>query len=57
LSHLRPGIFDPNNLADGVEASKNDKILPLASLDKLSLQKHLDEIGRTEMPASERRAS
>ncbi len=31
--------------------------LPLASLDKLSLQKHLDEIGRTEMPASERRAS
>jgi protein-tyrosine-phosphatase len=31
--------------------------LPLASLDKLSLQKRLDEIGRTEMPASERRAS
>ena len=28
--------------------------LPLASLDKLSLQKRLDEIGRTEMPASER---
>lgn len=31
--------------------------LPLASLDRLSLQKRLDEIGRTEMPASERRAS
>ncbi len=31
--------------------------LPLASLDKLSLQKRLDEIGRTEMAASERRAS
>ena len=28
--------------------------LPLASLDKLSLQKRLDAIGRTEMPASER---
>ncbi len=28
--------------------------LPLASLDELSLQKRLDEIGRTEMPASER---
>jgi arsenate reductase (thioredoxin) len=28
--------------------------LPLASLDKLSLQKHLDDIGRTEVPASER---
>ena len=27
------GIFDPNNLADGVEASKNDKILPMRSLD------------------------
>jgi len=28
--------------------------LPLASLDKLSLQKRLDAIGSTEMPASER---
>ena len=27
------GIFDPNNLADGVEPSKNDKILPMRSLD------------------------
>lgn len=27
------GIFDPNNLTDGVEASKNDKILPMRSLD------------------------
>ena len=27
------GIFDPNNLADGVEAPKNDKILPMRSLD------------------------
>ena len=26
-------IFDPNILADGVEASKNDKILPMRSLD------------------------
>jgi catalase len=26
-------IFDPNNLADGVEPSKNDKILPMRSLD------------------------
>ena len=28
--------------------------LPLDSLSKFSLQKQLDEIGRTEMPASER---
>jgi catalase len=27
------GIFDPNVLSDGVEASKNDKILPMRSLD------------------------
>ena len=27
--------------------------LPMASLDNLSLQKHLDEIGRTEAPAKE----
>jgi len=27
------GIFDPNNLADGIEAPKNDKILPMRSLD------------------------
>jgi catalase len=27
------GIFDPNVLADGVEASTNDKILPMRSLD------------------------
>jgi catalase len=27
------GIFDPNNLADGIEASKTDKILPMRSLD------------------------
>ena len=27
------GIFDPNNLADGVEPSKNDKILPTRSQD------------------------
>ena len=27
------GIFDPNNLADGVEPSQNDKILPMRSLD------------------------
>ena len=27
------GIFDPNNLADGVEAPKDDKILPMRSLD------------------------
>jgi catalase len=27
------GIFDPNNLADGVEAPANDKILPMRSLD------------------------
>lgn len=27
------GIFDPNNLTDGVEASTNDKILPMRSLD------------------------
>jgi catalase len=27
------GIFDPNNLADGVEPSKNDKILPMRSQD------------------------
>ena len=27
------GIFDPNALADGVEAPKNDKILPMRSLD------------------------
>lgn len=27
------GIFDPNNLADGVEPSKEDKILPMRSLD------------------------
>ena len=27
------GVFDPNNLADGVEAPKNDKILPMRSLD------------------------
>lgn len=26
-------IFDPNVLADGIEASKNDKILPMRSLD------------------------
>jgi arsenate reductase (thioredoxin) len=28
--------------------------LPLASLDKLSLQKQLDEIGRTKAPAPEK---
>jgi hypothetical protein len=28
--------------------------LPLASLDKLSLQRHLDEIGRSKAPAPER---
>ncbi len=27
------GIFDPNNLADGVEPSQNDKILPMRSQD------------------------
>jgi catalase len=27
------GIFDPNNLADGIEAPKNDKVLPMRSLD------------------------
>lgn len=27
------GIFDPTNLADGIEAPKNDKILPMRSLD------------------------
>jgi catalase len=27
------GIFDPNNLADGVEPSANDKILPMRSQD------------------------
>ena len=27
------GIFDPNNLADGVEPSPNDKILPMRSQD------------------------
>jgi catalase len=27
------GIFDPNNLTDGVEAPANDKILPMRSLD------------------------
>ncbi len=27
------GIFDPNNLADGIEAPKDDKILPMRSLD------------------------
>lgn len=27
------GIFDPNLLADGIEASQNDKILPMRSLD------------------------
>jgi catalase len=27
------GIFDPNVLADGIEASPNDKILPMRSLD------------------------
>ena len=27
------GIFDPNNLVDGIEAPKNDKILPMRSLD------------------------
>lgn len=26
------GIFDPNNLVDGIEAPKNDKILPMRSL-------------------------
>ncbi len=39
LSALEPdatcdaGIFDPNNLVDGIEAPKNDKILPMRSLD------------------------
>ena len=66
------GLPDPS-AAEGTDAEKrfafadayrmlNQRIgiftnLPLASLDKLSLQKHLDEIGRTEMPASDRRAS
>lgn len=27
------GIFDPNNLVDGIEASKDDKILPMRSQD------------------------
>jgi catalase len=27
------GIFDPNNLVEGIEAPKNDKILPMRSLD------------------------
>jgi catalase len=27
------GIFDPNNLVEGIEAPKNDKVLPMRSLD------------------------
>ena len=27
------GIFDPNNLVEGIAAPKNDKVLPMRSLD------------------------